>query len=94
MHVHSHQSCFFTASSLTHNIAKYVMEKADEDNLASYWELQTRKSKCIKRFQQMKWYRCVDIQFLRAFPTEIFQHFTYNERLCIICEIYNFVCVA
>jgi hypothetical protein len=26
----------FTANSLTRNIAKYAMEKADENNLASY----------------------------------------------------------
>jgi hypothetical protein len=26
------------------------MEKADENNLASYWELQTPESECIKRF--------------------------------------------
>jgi hypothetical protein len=25
------------------------MEKTDENNLASYWELQTRESECIKR---------------------------------------------
>jgi hypothetical protein len=34
------------------------------------------------------------LQFRRAFSTETFQHFTYNEILCIICEIFNFVCVA
>ena len=71
------------------------MEKADENNLASYWELQTPESECIKRFN--KWndigVRTSNFEGLfRRRPSNILhtmQDFVLSVRFLILCVYLN-----